>query len=58
LTVPVNTQAPLLRHTVRYGETLTSIARRYGVSVQSLIAANGLWNPNHVHVGQVLVIPR
>ncbi len=58
LRVPLNTQAPMLRHTVRRGETLTSIARRYGVSVQSLIAANGLWNPNHVYVGQVLVIPR
>jgi LysM repeat protein len=58
LQVPLNTQPPMLRHRVRYGETLTSIARRYRVSVQSLIVANGLWDPNHVYVGQVLLIPR
>ncbi len=58
LRVPMNTQAPMLRHTVRHGETLTSIARRHGTTVQSLMAANGLANPNHVYVGQVLLIPR
>ncbi|MBC7236153.1 MAG: LysM peptidoglycan-binding domain-containing protein [Chloroflexi bacterium] len=58
LTVPVNTQAPPLTHRVRYGETLSSIARRYGVSVRALIQANGLSDPNQVFVGQVLVIPR
>lgn len=42
---------------VRYGDTLSRIARWHGVSVSSLAAANGLANPNHIYVGQRLVIP-
>jgi len=45
------------KHVVRRGETLASIARHYGVSVQALAIANGLRNPNFVYVGQRLVIP-
>ena len=41
-------------HTVQAGETLSSIARRYGTTVQVLVALNGLANPNHVYVGQRL----
>jgi LysM repeat protein len=44
-------------HTVQYGETVASIAGRYGVSVQSLVAANELESANVIYVGQRLVIP-
>ena len=44
-------------HTVAPGETLYAISRRYGVSVSDLIAANNLFNPNFIKVGQVLTIP-
>jgi len=44
-------------HIVRRGETLTQIARRYGVSVRALAAANGIANVNRIYVGQRLVIP-
>ena len=44
-------------HIVQRGETLSSIARRYGVSVQAIINANGIRNPNFVWVGQRLRIP-
>ncbi len=44
-------------HTVQRGETLTRIARLYGVSVQSIITRNNLANPNRILPGQVLVIP-
>jgi lipoprotein-anchoring transpeptidase ErfK/SrfK len=44
-------------HIVRRGETLTQIARRYGVSVDALAAANGIANWNRIYVGQRLVIP-
>lgn len=45
------------RHTVRAGETLYSIARRYGVTVQRIASANRITNPNLIRVGQVLIIP-
>jgi LysM repeat protein len=46
-----------LYHTVQYRDTITSIARRYGVSVQDLTAANHLTNPHIIVVGQKLLIP-
>jgi LysM repeat protein len=44
-------------HTVAPGETLYSIARRYGVPVEVMAAANGLSDPNQLFVGQVLYLP-
>lgn len=44
-------------HSVRAGQNLTQIARMYGVSVQSIVRANNLWNPNVIYVGQRLLIP-
>jgi LysM repeat protein len=44
-------------HIVREGETLTSIANRYGVTVEAVIAANKLADPNAIVVGQRLIIP-
>jgi LysM repeat protein len=44
-------------HVVREGETLTSIAKRYRISVDAIIAANKLTDPNALYVGQRLVIP-
>ena len=44
-------------HIVRYGETLFSIGRWYGVSPWAIANANGLINPNHIWAGQRLVIP-
>jgi LysM repeat protein len=44
-------------HTVTSGETLFFIAQQYGVTTQSLVAANGLANPNQIRVGQTLNIP-
>ena len=45
-------------HTVRYGETLYSIGRMYGVNPHSIAKANGLYNPNYIYAGQVLYIPQ
>lgn len=44
-------------HTVQPGETLFSIARRYGLTVEQVAAANGITNPALIYAGQVLVIP-
>ncbi len=45
------------RYTVRSGDSLSAIGARFGVSYQSIAAANGIANPNHISVGQVLTIP-
>lgn len=44
-------------HTVQRGETLSQLARWYGVSVQQLVAANNLSNASRIYVGQRLCIP-
>ena len=43
-------------YTVRPGDTLSAIARRYNLSVNQLVAWNKLENPNHLSVGQTLVL--
>jgi murein DD-endopeptidase MepM/ murein hydrolase activator NlpD len=42
---------------VQPGDWLTVLARRFNVLPEALIAANNIQDPNHVEVGQVLVIP-
>lgn len=44
-------------YVVRRGDTLYSVARRYGTTVNALRQANSLPNPNRIYVGQRLVIP-
>lgn len=44
-------------HIVKKGETLSQIARYYGVSVAAMARANGLSNPSYIYVGQHLTIP-
>lgn len=44
-------------HVVRRGETLGSIAARYGTSVNTIVRANGISNPNMIYAGQRLLIP-
>ncbi len=44
-------------HTVSRGETLASIAAKYGVSVSAMLAANNIADPNLIKVGQKLVVP-
>ena len=44
-------------HTVRRGETLTGLAKRYGVSVQALRDANGLSDRDGLRPGATIRIP-
>lgn len=45
------------RHVVQRGETAYRIARRYGVTVEALAAANRLADPARLREGQVLTVP-
>jgi len=45
-------------HIVQRGETLYSIARRYGVNMWTIARVNGIVNPNRIYAGQRLVIPK
>lgn len=45
------------KHTVKRGETLSSIAKKYGVTVDAIVKANNIKNKNVIHTGSVFVIP-
>jgi len=45
------------RYEVKAGDTLSGIATAHGVKLRALLDANGLKDPNHVRVGQKLIIP-
>jgi membrane-bound lytic murein transglycosylase D len=48
---------PYMKHTVRRGESLSVIARKYGTSVSTIAQANGIKNYHRIRAGQVLTIP-
>jgi membrane-bound lytic murein transglycosylase D len=45
------------KHRVRYGETLSLIAIRYGTSVENLMIANHLYHADHIVSGKTIKIP-
>ncbi|MGO1591765.1 lytic transglycosylase, partial [Ancrocorticia sp.] len=61
-TTPAKAQAPKAsstsgkRHVVVSGETLSSIALKYGTTPGAIQKSNSLANPNRIYVGQVLSI--
>jgi uncharacterized protein YcbK (DUF882 family) len=44
-------------HTVQKGETIQSVAQKYGVTVKVLLGANKIKDPSHLAPGSKLVIP-
>jgi LysM repeat protein len=58
ISVPRTASAAGPQHVlVNWGDTLYSIATRYGTTVSALVQANKLPNANFVYAGQQLVIP-
>ena len=55
LRIPVS-QSPYVEYTVRAGDTLWELARRYGTTVEAIMQANGLTS-SLLQIGQVLRIP-
>jgi len=56
-TAPPPTTRPQINYQVQRGETLTVLARRFGVSIDAIVAANHLANKDQVAEGQLLVVP-
>lgn len=45
-------------HVVQKGDTLYSLSRKYGVSVDEIMSKNGLLSPNELKTGIILQIPQ
>lgn len=55
------TPAPVVKevvYTVKKGDTLSAIAKKYGTTYQKIAADNGIKNPNLIRVGQKLTIKK
>ena len=45
-------------YTVKSGDTLSGIAKKYGTTVKKLQALNpSISNPNKIYVGQKIIVP-
>ena len=42
---------------IESGESLYTIARRYNVTAQAIVQANGMGSPDKIFVGQKVIIP-
>lgn len=55
---PATASTQSVTYTVKSGDTLGAIARRYGMSVQEISLANGIKNPSRIYVGQKIEITK
>lgn len=44
-------------HVIESGESLYTVARKYNVTAQAIIQANGFSSPDKIYVGQKIIIP-
>lgn len=56
--IPPEERVTFLEHTVSAGETLTHIARQYGVPLADLEATNPTIRPRRMQIGQRVVVPK
>jgi membrane-bound lytic murein transglycosylase D len=55
--IPVDERIIQLRHRIRWGETVSKLARRYGTTIQAIHALNDLERDDTIRAGQYLLIP-
>jgi LysM repeat protein len=60
MVVPVesSTRPSMLFYVVQKEDTLWKIARHYQTTVETLIKANSIANPDNIELGQKLLIPK
>ncbi len=56
-TISGDASTATVEHTLKSGETLGALARRYGVSTEQIMAANNIGDPRRIRAGQKLIIP-
>jgi LysM repeat protein len=54
LVIPIEDIRSPRYYVVRPGDTIVSIADRYGLEIENLLALNRLENPNIIYPGQIL----
>ena len=55
-TVPPTT-VPMAEYVIASGDTMSGIAKKFGVTMRALLSANNLTDPNLVRVGQKVKVP-
>jgi len=55
--LPASERTGYVRHKVKRGEALSTIATKYGVSVSQIVSLNEIRNRNAIRAGKMLVIP-
>jgi LysM repeat protein len=57
-TMPPTTTTIPDKYTIQKGESLSGIAKMFGLTTAELAAFNGISNPEYIQAGQVLKIPQ
>lgn len=52
------TAVPAQTYVVQQGDTLNSIARQFNTTVEAIVAANDIQNPDSLLVGETLIVPQ
>ena len=48
---------PMAQYVIASGDTMSGVAKKFGVTMQALLSANNLTDPNLVRVGQRIKVP-
>ena len=54
---PTTTTTPPITYVIKAGDTLSAMAKRFGITLAALAGANHIANPDTIKQGQILTIP-
>lgn len=57
IVIPMNVNLPFATYTVKKGDNIYEIARRYGVDYETLLEINGLNADDYIYPDQEIIIP-